>query len=265
MKKLVACLLLLVGTTMVCSAQTADTLLRNRHYNAISVNGQVEDLSVSGDSLIMAFSKDNVLTGKDIYQVVTVKQRGEYNLVTVKMSPTSLTLVTPKGKHTLKIPLYGMFVFHFAKDEKHLYILRDGRLWLTEREAANTYEAIRLSGEYFNIWYPSDRFINFTAYPSLNDADSVLVQRVALSWLKMVAEHRAKKLNTYSADRFGADYSRDNLTKALINNHLSPLGSIVDFIGKLKQYHSTLMPEIHTLPDSLKRQQRPAPGTVISD
>ena len=193
--------------------------------------------------------------------------RGEYNVAIVKMAPTSLTLVTPNGKRSVKVALYGIFVFRFEKEDSRALVLHDGRLWLTANEAANTYAAIRLSGEYFNIWYSSDRFARFVNYPTLNDADSVMVEKVALDWIKKITEHRGKKLNTYSTDRFGADYGRDNLTKVLVNNRLSPLATIADFDRKLKQYHLKLLPDLKPAPkDTVSgKQQQAKRGTDISD
>ena len=183
------------------------------------------------------------------------------------MDPSSMTLVTPRGKRVLMVSLYGVFVFRFEKEDNHLMVLHDGRLWLTANEAANTYAAIRLSGEYFNMWYLSDRFDRFEQYPSLNNADSAKVQKVALDWIKKITEHRAKKFNTYNTDRVGADYGRDNLTKVLINNHLSPLAKPGDFNKMLKQYHFNLIPELRpALRDSTsRRRQQISAGKTISD
>ena len=178
-----------------------------------------------------------------------------------------MTLVTPSGKRALIISLYGAFVFRFEKEDSHLMVLHDGRLWLTANAAANTYAAIRFSGEYFNMWYAADRFARFEQYPSLNNADTAKVEKVALDWIKKITEHRAKKINTYNTDRTGADYGRDNLTKVLINNHLSPLATPDDFNRMLKQYHLSLIPELKpAAKDSTSGHRRQISlGKTISD
>jgi hypothetical protein len=267
MLKFIFPLSLFIGLAAISNAQKADSLLKHKRYNAIAANGFVQEIHAAGDSIVIAYKQDSVFKGRDVFGVVSVIPRGEYNVAIVKMAPGSLTLMTPNGKRNVKMPLYGVFVFRFEKEDSRALLLHDGRLWLTANEAANAYAAIRLQGEYFNIWYSSDRFARFVNYPSLNDADSVTVEKVALDWIKKITEHRAKKLNTYTTDRYGADYGRDNLTKVLVNNHLSPLGTPADFDRKLKQYHLKLMPELKTPPnDSIPgRQRQGKTGTTISD
>jgi hypothetical protein len=266
MKKFTFYLIMLMIMATLSCAQSPDTVLKNKRYNAISATGRLQELSATGDSLIVTYSKDGVLEGKDTYQIIKVVPRGVYSLVIVKMDASSFTLVTPKGRRRLNIPLFGAFVFRFEKEDSHLMVLHDGRLWLTAKEAGDTYAAIRLSGEYFNMWYVTDRFARFVQYPSLNDADSLKVEKVALDWIKKLMEHRAKKLSTYNTDRSGADYGRDNLTKVLVNNHLSPLATPADFNIKLKQYHLNLVPTSRaTSRDSTFRHQQSTMPANITD
>jgi hypothetical protein len=265
MRKIALCLLL-PGFATAGLAQTPDSLLKGKHYNAIAANERVQEMSATGDSIIVSFKKDSVITGKDFYRIISVQPRGDYAVVIVKMDPSSLTLVSPKGRRSLSVSFFGVFVFHFEIEGSRLLVLHDGRLWLTASEAANTYAAIRLSGEYFNIWYEKERFDRFVHYPSLNDADSTTVQKVALDWIKKIMEHRGKKFNTYNTDRAGADYARDNFTKVLVNNHLSPLATPGDFNKKLKQYHLNLIPERQLpLTDSTSRHQNHNIPKTISD
>ena len=153
------------------------------------------------------------------------------------MNPVSLTLVTPKGKRKVDLPLYGIFVLHFEPEKSKLTVLHDGRLWLTPQAALATYETIRLKGEYFNSWYLSYRFEKFTQYPDLKNADKATIETVLVDWGKRIIEHASKKVNTYNTDRFGADYGRDNFTRSLINHHLNPLATMEDFVRKLKEYN----------------------------
>jgi hypothetical protein len=256
--------LTLIITGVACRAQDIDTLLKHKRYNAINSNNYVQEMRQVGDSIIVTFKKDSVFKGKDIYQVTHLIPRGEYTVALIKMSPLSTSIITPKGRQNINIPLYGVFVFRFEKDNTRLLVLHDGRLWLTEREAADAYAAIRLSGEYFNTWYVSGNFARFVRYPNFTDADSLTVEKVALDWLKKLEIHRDKKLNTYTPDRTGADYGRDNFTKVLVNNHLNPMAVPADFDKMLKKYHLMLMPKNGHLPIDSTASKRNA-GKTISD
>jgi hypothetical protein len=237
--------LLLIFTALITihlCAQTSANLLKDNSYCSISPNGPVMILHATNDSLIINYKKEMAVTGQDRFQITRQESRGEYTLVYVKMDPASMMLIGPSGSAHLRQPLFGVFVFRFEKDDNKLLVLHDGRLWLTEKEAKNTYAQLRLPYEYFNTWYLEARFERFTRYPDFRNADEPTVQKVALFWIKKIQEHREKKLNTQNTDRNGADYGRDNLTKVLVNNHLSPLATPSDFDAKLKQYHLNLIP-----------------------
>ena len=242
-------------------------LLEGNRYDCVTINGDIAEMSATDDSLIVTYIKNGHVEGRDLYKILNREVRDSYMILPVKMNPVSLTLVTPKGKKKIDLPLYGVFAFHFEPRKFKLMVLHDGRLWFSPKAALATYDGIRLQGEYFNSWYTTQRFAKFTNYPDFNDADQATVEIVLLDWAKRIQEHIAKRANTNTTDRYGADYARDNFTRSLINHHLSPMATGEDLLNKIKEYHYKLQPN-NQLPqdqiDSLKKKH-PANGGTTQD
>ena len=209
-------------------------------------------MSATQDSLVVTFSKGELISGQDRYKILSRESRSPYRIIYVRMDPSSVTKMKPADPQSERVPLYGVFVFHFEKENGKLMILHDGRLWPTKNDAKEAYAKIWLPDEYYNTWYNSIRFANFLKYPDFINANKLTVQRVIIYWFRKIIEHSKHKLNTINEDEAGSDYGRDNFTKVLVNYRINPMATSADLIYKIKQYH--LVPDKKDLEKSGKPQ-----------
>ena len=262
MMKYICLITALVLLSQAGKAQGDDNILKNYRYTNVAVNNAIETISATEDSLTVTFSNNGEVLGRDRYLITSREDRGVYRVVYVQMVDAwSLKQVTRAGDvSAVKEGMFGVFALHFEKEDGKLLIMHDARVWPTEKACIDAFAHTWLPDEYFNTWYQEDRFERFTHYPDFRDADESTTVKVAVYWMRKLQEHREKKANTFNTDRNWAEYGRDNLTKVLVNNRLSPLATPADFNNKLYQFHIKIVPN-NQLPQPV--QQAPQKETNV--
>ena len=250
-------LILILSVTLLLTrayGQTAEpattNVLRDYTYESVASDGTVKQLSATNDSLFVTYIDGPTVLGRDAYQIAGRGSKGVYHLVYVKIEPPA----NSDARGQAGQPPYGVFVFHFEKDNGKVLTVHDGRSWKTLEQAKYAYAMVWPQDQYFNTWYVEPRFAMFIQYPDFRNAGEYTVEKVALDWIKKLEEHRKRKLNTVTEDTTGAEYVRDNLTKVLVNNRISPLISRQDFDRKLKQYHLMLVKTHPATPRPVAKQ-----------
>ncbi len=233
------------------TAEPATTnVLRDYTYESVASDGTVKQLSATNDSLFITYMDGSSILGRDAYQITGNDKKGVYHLVYVKMDLPAKGTARGQGGQSP----YGVFVFRFEKDNGKVLTVHDGRTWHTLEQAKYAYSMIWPQDQYFNTWYAEPRFAMFIQYPDFKNAGMYTVEKVALDWIKKLQEHNKRKLNTVTEDTTGAEYVRDNLTKVLVNNRISPLISREDFDRKLRQYHLMLVKTHPAAPRPVAKQ-----------
>jgi hypothetical protein len=238
----------------VCSAQTSSSPLNDISYYTAAANKATLQLQIAGDSVFLKESRGGREVGRECFGIVgrnnpldksSDKTPRDYLLYVCKALP-------PRQPSKWKLPPprpYSLFVLRLSPDRQQLYVLHEDKpTFMTLEDAEKANSDLDPGNKYFATWYSPKAFAALIRQPALSTADRATLQKVVDLMVDGMQANLDKRRQTGMADYYGTWYMQDNLTKALITQHLSPITSLTEFSQKIAEYKLSVprLPTMHT-------------------
>jgi len=216
------------------SAQNTSDPINNISYYTVADNKKVLECKTTGDSLFLTESMASATVRQRHFKIAGKEKKDDYYLVYVERP---LPAQRPSKWKLPAVSPFGLFVLRLSPDKKELYVLLEDGAWYPSLEEAKKANGnTRFDSKYFATYYSHSTFTSLTEKPLIATVDKPALQKIIDDWGEEINKNKYKMQNTRTADVYRVSFMQDNLTKVLVEHHISPLTTITEFNSKLSEY-----------------------------